>query len=375
MRILNVCLFVLVFTLNAKAQYEKGMLLKLKGKIDQYPVEMVLNVTPNLVKGSGVIADVQGIYFYERVGEPIELYGQMKTKHIIDITEFSNNSENEHSMKLVYDPIKQACSGAWIHAKTKKKLEVTLSNQPSAAAKIKYEEFRKEDCTEKNEILKRLKKEPSYADSISFSDTSCLIHELSLIRLADDETSAKPINQLLLNELTKMDTFEIANASNYRSFKEYAETIVSDGEMATIDQTESTSIYFVDEKTLILKVFASVYSGGAHPNNFESYLNIDRATGKVILLKNKLPLKQYEKVIKEKIRERLIKKAIWENTWFADDDRNSAKAVKLPFQYALLPKGILFFYNSYEAAAYVFGPIQVFIKYSDIDPALKPLEY
>jgi len=38
----------------------------------------------------------------------------------------------------------------------------------------------------------------------------------------------------------------------------------------------------------------------------------------------------------------------------------------------LTPEGVTFFYNIYEIAAYVFGPAEITLSYSDVADILKP---
>jgi hypothetical protein len=359
-----VCFIVQVLQAEAPANY----FLKLSGTIDKFEVTVFLTVAPSIDKTTNAIASVSGIYYYNRVGQPIEIYGNLLANGNYTLKEFSINEDGEHQFN--FQKTANIYSGNWQHAKTKKKLVVSLNEVTSNKLDLVFEHFSAEDCNAKNNILRRLASEPSYKDSISFIDTLCFTHDLEVVKLSNQHKEAKTINQLILNKLTQHDTLEIAGKSSFQDFKSYGEAIIDFGDSPLIEQTENVSLYFIDDKKMIFKMYNTSYGGGAHPNTYETFLNIDRSTNKVMTLKNVLDVKKYSNIIKEKIMQKLKQQGIWTSTWFGEEEQG-AKSVAIASEYAILPAGVLFWYNPYEAAAYAFGPIQVFIKYSEIDPLLK----
>jgi Protein of unknown function (DUF3298) len=359
---------ICLFAKALQAEVPTSYFLKLSGTIDKFEVTLFITVSPSIDKTINAIANVSGIYYYNRVGEPIEIYGNLLANGNYTLKEFSINEDGEHQFN--FQKKASIYSGIWQHAKTKKKLDISLKEVLDGKLDLIFEHFSAEDCSAKEKVLKRLSSEPSYADSIQFIDTLCYTHDLDIVKLSPQQKEAKIVNQLILNKLTQNDTLDIATKSNFSDFKSYGETIIDFGDSPLIEQTENISLYFIDDRKMILKMYNTSYAGGAHPNTYESFLNIDRGTNKVMTLKNILDVKKYSNVIKEKIMLKLKQKGIWTSTWFGEEEQG-AKGVAVASEYAILPTGILFWYNPYEAAAYAFGPIQVFLKYSEIDPLLK----
>jgi hypothetical protein len=109
-------------------------------------------------------------------------------------------------------------------------------------------------------------------------------------------------------------------------------------------------------------------TGGAHPNIFLLYLNFNRETGNVFELKdlfkpgyekklNKLVDKQFRKDNKLKTNDDLTQKG---------DINLFENKIEFNNNFAIEKDGLTFFYNRYEIAAYVFGPIVVTIPYKDL---------
>ncbi len=364
--VLLYCIAFNVFFISA--EIVERSFKKLSGKIDTYDITMFITITPEIDKKARTIAHLKGTYYYNRVGEPIEIYGYLTEKGNYNFTEFSLQPDAEHQWSITKNGLN--FSGIWMHAKTKKKLTVQLSEVMDNSLNFQFEHYKVEDCSGKMAVLKRLKEEPNYIDSVSFIDTLCNVHELSAIKCLGREPAVEKINQAILNELSRIDTLEIANTSIYNSFKAYGESIIDFGDYPLIEQNEDITVYYIDDKKIIFKFYTSTYGGGAHPNNSEVFLNLDRQTGKVMLLKDILDIKKWNKKMKVAIMQQMQKMEIWNDTWFAEE-KKGADAVTITTDYALLPNGILFWYNPYAAAAYAFGPIPVFVKYSDIDPSLK----
>jgi hypothetical protein len=367
-KIFSLLVCICLFAEALQARIPLKSFLKLSGTIDKFEITVFLTIVPSIDKSNGTIAKVSGIYFYNRVGEPIEIYGNLLDNGNYTLKEFSIKEYREHQFD--FKKVAKAYLGSWQHAKTKKKLALTMDEVVANNLNLEFDHFSIEDCSSKNNVLQRLSSESNYADSISYIDTLCLTHDLEIVKVSSQNKAANIINQLILDKLTQNDTLDIAAKSSFLDFKSYGETIIDFGDSPLIEQTENVSLYFIDDKKMIFKIYNTTYSGGAHPNTYESFLNIDRNTNKAIILKNILDLKKYSHIIKEKVMLKLKLKGIWGSTWFGEDEQG-AKSVAFASEYAILPTGILFWYNPYEAAAYAFGPIQVFVKYSEIDPLLK----
>jgi Protein of unknown function (DUF3298) len=356
-----------IFSIQGFSETLERSYKKWQGKIDTYEITVCLTITKNLYAVDSNTSSVKGIYYYNRIGEPIELYGQQTKAGQYILTEFSIDALEEHQFD--FRKKGQDYLGTWTNAKTKKKLIIQLKEVIDPDLKLVFEHFGNQDCSGRDEILKRLVAQPNLKDSVSFIDTLCLTHDLYAISLSSSGKFEKEVNQLLLNYLTQSDTLEIAQTSKYPNYKVFASEIEKGEAFTMIEQSEDMTLFHSDSKQFIFKIYYTNYAGGAHPNSYEVYLNIDRSSGKVRRLEAICNVKLYQEKIKSLIKQQLELNGLWANTWFTEGA--GASAVIVPSTYALLPKGILFLYNPYEAAAYAAGPIQVFVKYKDIDSSLK----
>ncbi len=361
----------LLFNIQGFSETLQRSYKKWQGKIDTYEITVCLTITKNLTAVDNTTSSVKGMYYYNRVGEPIELYGQQTKAGQYILTEFSIDASAEHLFDFAAKG--QDYVGIWTNAKTRKKLVVQLKEVFDQKLNLVFEYFGRQDCSGRDATLKRLIQTPSLKDSLSFVDTLCLTHDLYAISLAGAGKFEKQTNQLLLDHLTQSDTLDIAKTSKYPNYKAFASEIESGEAFTMIEQSEDMTLFYSDPQLLVFKVYYTNYAGGAHPNSYEVYLNIDRSTGKVKLLKDILNLNLHTEKIKSLIKQQLELKGLWASTWFGEGE--GANAVIVPSTYALLPKGILFQYNPYEAAPYALGPIQIFIKYENIDVSLKILGY
>jgi len=109
------------------------------------------------------------------------------------------------------------------------------------------------------------------------------------------------------------------------------------------------------------------YMGGAHPNSMTSFINFSMMTGEAIELsdlfkpgyENEL-YKAGEKIFREK-QNLKPEESLNETGYWFDNDK-----FELNDNFLIKKKGLLFLFNPYEVAAYVFGAIEVFIPYKDI---------
>jgi hypothetical protein len=149
-------------------------------------------------------------------------------------------------------------------------------------------------------------------------------------------------------------------AGNYHSFKK--EFPDSPGcwevEVAgdTVMMTKNILVYQFDHYS---------FTGGAHPNSFRSYHVFDLKTGaekeaKSFVKDSTALLKKVEAAFRKE--EKLNDKAdLEESGYFLADHQ-----FFVPANYTFTRKGVFFYYNPYEIAAYVRGPISFTIPYSEL---------
>jgi hypothetical protein len=178
-----------------------------------------------------------------------------------------------------------------------------------------------------------------------------------------------------LNHYLEKNHIIVKNAddSNVIGVVNYAQKFIDDyldyikddqGTSGYWEQSKKIHVVFINEKVLSLQDDEDGYTGGAHGFSTTHLSSLNLKTGKVlelndILLKNKH--KKLVRIAEQHFRKlhNLSGKESLEQAGF-DFDKNHFALSK---NFAVLKKGIMFYYNSYEIAAYVVGATQLFIPY------------
>lgn len=134
-------------------------------------------------------------------------------------------------------------------------------------------------------------------------------------------------------------------------------TIEVNGEQASATQNTIT---------IILSQYA--YTGGAHPNSFQTYLNFNKETGQLIQIEDFVTDKKLLlTVVEQQFRE------AYDLT--AEQDLTAAglfeNQLVLPQNFAMTKEGLLLFYNTYEIGPYAAGPYTVKIPWTRLEDVLK----
>lgn len=125
-----------------------------------------------------------------------------------------------------------------------------------------------------------------------------------------------------------------------------------------------------DKNFVVLKFSEVNFSGGAHPNSFVKFINLDSQTGKFILKKDLLKdEKQLEKIAENIFR---TQKQIPTEKSLSDYDYFWVGGkFYLNENFAILDSGLVFLYNNYEIAPYSQGQTEVFLPNSAISKFVK----
>ncbi|MFD2936604.1 DUF3298 and DUF4163 domain-containing protein [Spirosoma flavum] len=123
-------------------------------------------------------------------------------------------------------------------------------------------------------------------------------------------------------------------------------------------------------KMLTVKYETFAYTGGAHPNFSMSFYNFDRETGQILTLADMVSdttalLNVVEKAFRKQ-QDLLPQNNLEEQGYFLRDGR-----FFLPGNVGMSSKGMIFYYNSYEIAAYAVGPIQLTIPYEQLNGIMR----
>ena len=132
-------------------------------------------------------------------------------------------------------------------------------------------------------------------------------------------------------------------------------------------------VIHADARVLSVELTLYAFTGGAHPNTFVELQSYDLATGEPLALADLLTAGAAPRL--QALGERLFRRE-WEiaegesleeaGFWFEDD------RFELTDNFAVTGKGLVFVYNPYEVAPYVFGPTRITVPWSELRGLLLP---
>lgn len=115
------------------------------------------------------------------------------------------------------------------------------------------------------------------------------------------------------------------------------------------------------------------FTGGAHPNSYNVYFVFDIETGNRLRVQD-IFVKGFESGLNK-----LIEKKYREFRGISDKERLDGENgmlfenhIEFNDNFGLLKDGVIFYYNSYEIAAYAVGPTELNFTYKELGDLLKP---
>lgn len=123
-------------------------------------------------------------------------------------------------------------------------------------------------------------------------------------------------------------------------------------------------VLYNNNKRIGISIGSSTYYGGAHPFYHESYINLDMKNKKIILLTDVLDQSQLKR-LPEIVKSIFRKKYLPNGEPFTDICFEEEPPL-VNDNYLITDKGIKFFYNQYEIAAYAAGVFSVFVPFEAI---------
>jgi Deacetylase PdaC/Protein of unknown function (DUF3298) len=176
--------------------------------------------------------------------------------------------------------------------------------------------------------------------------------------------------------LVKMD-INAAIAKYRASYENVVSEVAKTPENERFEVHYSASMDFKEKnrnaKVICIESGNSFFTGGAHPFSYASSYVFDIATGKTINLKDLVKDEaKFLKIIEENVRkvhDISADKSLEAEGFFLDE---TTKKFALPLNFALSndQKNIEFVYNSYEIAAYAFGPTELSIPFETLKDCL-----
>lgn len=173
-----------------------------------------------------------------------------------------------------------------------------------------------------------------------------------------------------ISEGKKVETFDSLADDLITSFKEQRQKFPESPARWYFDR--ETSVVFNNKFVFSIEAAESSFLGGAHPNTFKVYYNFNLKTGAQFKLTDLFLSDSLKKLTK--IAESVFRKDRKMNNgetykeagyWFKDDQ------FSLNDNFAVTEDGILFYYNDYEIAPYVYGPTKLLIPYNRIKEMIK----
>ncbi len=127
------------------------------------------------------------------------------------------------------------------------------------------------------------------------------------------------------------------------------------------------SVYYADNNLISTQFYGySYFAGAAHPNNWSFTINYDLENSKEIFLKDLLTAGWESKISEICISEITKQKkdnGMEPSEWLKEGAGPKADNFKV---FNVTKEGLLITFPTYQVGAYVEGPSEVFIKYSDI---------
>lgn len=181
------------------------------------------------------------------------------------------------------------------------------------------------------------------------------------IYLGDDEFNVKNALTALNERLNLMAQQYQEENRDFYDPKEYA---------LQLNHQFTASPFIVCNTGYVLSIGIDIYAytGGAHGLEVKRFANLNLKTGQTLQLThlfdidNRYVAGKLKDLIKSYIRKQYqlsAQQSLTDAGFFADD-------IDLPAEFYLTPSGIGFFYNVYEIAPYVMGPINVFLPWSEV---------
>lgn len=181
------------------------------------------------------------------------------------------------------------------------------------------------------------------------------------------------INKIITGELVtayqmpdkNLDNVNLMAETFMKDYDKFKKQFPQMPEVWTIDFT--AKVYGETDKVLCLSFENSNYLGGAHPNTYTTFKNIDKQSGDTIGLTNLFGSAFEDKLNKLIDRNYRIMKKLKPGDNLAQNGDLFENKITLTHNFAVLnDKGIEFYYNAYDIAPYVMGPISVKLTAADI---------
>lgn len=326
------------------------------------------NIVMNLTRNDSLLT---GSYYYDDKGEPILFTydSRIKPDGAIKIGERTGQYDKNYN-----EVVSGEFNGRFI---TNNKIEGEWL-KPGTGIKYKFELHEKYPDGSEKFVMKRTSREYGNIESGGAS-----IEYIFPQADKNNSSGSDSINNSIIHNLIAGYQFG-DQKENWKSFDDEMNDFLNrfkDFEKEPVFPKEYkpywansffTSVVFNSNNIVVLENVDYRFEGGAHPNTYFTFYNYELKSGKIITLseifkdgyKNEL-----DKIGEQKFREKYNIKPdqdLEKAGYFLTDHK-----FQLNDNFAIYKGGLLFKFNPYEIAAYVFGAPEVYIPYSDIKKLLQ----
>ncbi len=329
---------------------------------NSYPIVMHLTRINDQVKGA---------YYYESQQIPLTLRGTIVNDSTIRLAELDPITHNETGAFDGFFVAADTWRGTWTSADKKRSYPFILT-VPNDHTTLPLELIvrEKEKAVPMDENTRTLTLSVSYY-KVNTERTDPIYQKVE----AAQKKRAKEflLSYWIGDSLPQLDlNVETIDSMMLKIEQAYEHMNESEwGPMLDFTFTMEFSVLYNHDQWLVLEESYYAYSGGAHPNYYTRFYNVDLTTGEEVLL---------DDVLKPGIKKRLteeaelyFQKAIrLEEGQSYDDVGFMLDVFYLPDQYYLTPGGIGFLFSTYEIGPYAAGQQEFFVPKDVVLPYVIP---
>jgi hypothetical protein len=359
-------LLFLAFILNASTVHSKSNTSEILSSPDFYKhfkgnINKTIFFHLNLIK-SGIT--LRGTYYYDNVGQSIILKGEIKQDSMFVLTEYVDGIANGYfNGEFLKDG---KITGFWQDLKQEKQYPFELHEDYTNSIEFK--------CLILSDTSHLLNKKGS--PYCMFSATICYPENYK------DKIILKQLKQsfkkLIFDKNAVSEDPMVNLAAKKQDFFKTYKNLLKDNQYSEDlsytymwETSAFTDILYNDDNLLSFGMDYYDFSGGAHGLSGSSYVSYDLKTGKEITEKD-LFISGFEPRLKDLLIKNIMKAKDYKTKEQMQNEGFEIESIKPNGNFYLDKKGIYYFFNPYEIAAYAFGPTNVYIKYDEIKEIIKP---
>jgi hypothetical protein len=316
---------------ETKVDLPKSFYKKLKGTINNN-----ISITMDLIRKDSTLT---GSYYYNNIGIPITIEGQISEFLEINLSELNEKYEKTGVFHGKFTSA-ETFEGTWTNLKTNKSLAFKLLETKEGIANISFENMHNENCP------------PKVADSLN-SEKTCSYIDLNIIKVF--------LNNHAVSDLINKSINKRIYGTEYNSINAYLNSI-NEGDNEYYREIDINFFLMTNENNILcISEWTSEYNeGAAHPMSDGSFVNYDLKNGAEIKL---------DQILKPNSSEKLnrIAEKIFIDNYGSEGWEFQPGEFKLNTNFAITKGGLVFMFNPYEIGPYVAGTPEVFIPYGKIN--------